>query len=58
MFSVPILDTDNYFQTTSSWDFLSEFIVAALCKPVIPIDKINALILKQIQQNSEYEEYT
>lgn len=48
MFSVPILDTDNYFQQTSSWDFLCNFIVNALRKPEIPIGKINELILKQI----------
>ncbi len=37
MFSVPILDTDNYYPQTNSWDFLTDFVVSTLSKPEIPL---------------------
>ncbi len=56
MFSVPALDTDNYYQQTSSWDFLSDFIANVLYKPEIPLAKINELIQRQIQFTIDSED--
>ncbi len=48
MFSVPGLDIDNYFQQESAWDFLADFVAAALARPEIPLEKINMLIQRTL----------
>lgn len=48
MFSVPILDIDNYYSQTNSWDFLTDFVVSTLSKPEIPLENINKLIKANI----------
>lgn len=37
MFSVPVLDIDNYYPQTNAWDFLTDYVVAALYNPNIEI---------------------
>jgi hypothetical protein len=50
MFSVPILELQNYYQETSVWDFMAEFTAAALLNPDIPIEQINTVLSQNIKQ--------